>query len=163
MVAGGVGLPPLYFLARETINSGYSAKKIVFISGARSKEEHFGGGKLAELGTDLRICTDDGSSGEKGTSLDLFEKIINGDNDIVYACGPTPMLAKLDSIMQNKNMRGYLSLETLMPCGMGICSGCAVKTKPSPNRGPTDDKRDYHLQRVCVDGPVFESGKVIWE
>ena len=72
------------------------------------------------------------------------------------------MLEKIDKILIDKNIDGHLSLEQLMPCGYGICSGCAVKVNPPVDRGETDDSRDFQLKRVCVDGPVFKSGEVIW-
>jgi dihydroorotate dehydrogenase electron transfer subunit len=72
------------------------------------------------------------------------------------------MLSKVDQILTQKNISGFLSLEQLMPCGYGICSGCAVKVSPAKDRGETDDKRDYHLKRVCVEGPVFKAGEVMW-
>lgn len=164
MAGGGVGVPPLYFLSKESIANGYSAEKITFISGARTKDEHFDDGKVAALGADLRICTDDGSLGTEGTVVDILQSEIRKKrNNMVYACGPSAMLEKIDNILIERKIPGLLSLEALMPCGMGICSGCAVKTRPSKDRGPTDDRREYHLKRVCVDGPVFGIGEVIWK
>jgi dihydroorotate dehydrogenase electron transfer subunit len=163
MAGGGVGMPPLYFLASNSVNNGYPAERIVFISGARTKDDLFDDGGLARLGTTLRICTDDGSAGEKGTVVDLLQKEMQtGGEAVIFACGPTAMLAKVDRMLVERRMRGFLSLEALMPCGYGICSGCAVRVKPPADRGPTDDNRDFHLKRVCVDGPVFEPGEVIW-
>ncbi len=164
MAAGGVGLPPLYFLSRVSVENGYPAEMITFISGARTKKELFEDGNLAGLNMKLITCTDDGSAGSKGTVVDILQSELADDPErTVYACGPGGMLKKIDMIIMAKRLRGYLSLEELMPCGYGICSGCAVKTRPAENRGSTDDNRDYHLKRVCVDGPVFNSGEVIWD
>lgn len=163
MAAGGVGMPPLFFLANVSVDKGYPADRIVFISGARTKDNLLADRGLTDLGTNLRICTDDGSMGEKGTVVDLLEKEIQTDGEaVIYACGPTAMLARIDMTLVERKMRGFLSLEALMPCGYGICSGCAVRVRPPVDRGPIDDNRDYHLKRVCVDGPVFRSGEVIW-
>jgi len=161
MAGGGIGMPPLYFLAAQSIRDGFPAQNITFISGARSKKDHFDDGGLAELGVNLIICTDDGSYGVKGTVVDILEKDMEKKR-IVYACGPGGMLERIDAILTKNKIPGLLSLEALMPCGYGICSGCAVKTIPSANRGPTDDNCDFHLKRVCVDGPVFGAGEVIW-
>jgi dihydroorotate dehydrogenase electron transfer subunit len=99
-----------------------------------------------------------------GTVVDLLEKKLENAGDrIVYACGPMAMLKKIDRILVESGTSGFLSLEALMPCGYGICSGCAIKVVPPEDRGPTDDNRKYHLQRVCVEGPVFEAGEVIWQ
>jgi dihydroorotate dehydrogenase electron transfer subunit len=164
MAAGGVGMPPLFFLARRSIQNGYPAERITFISGARSEDDLFKDIGLSELGIDLHVCTDDGSFGTRGTVVDLLEKRLKSSRDqIVYACGPMAMLEKIDRMLVAEDMSGFLSLEALMPCGYGICSGCAVRVIPSEDRGPTDDNREYHLQRVCVEGPVFESGEVIWQ
>lgn len=163
MAAGGVGMPPLYFLASVSVNDGYPADRIVFISGAKTKDALFDDGGLQRLGTILRICTDDGSTGEKGTVVDLLEKEVqSGGKAVIFACGPTAMLARIDRMLVEKKMTGFLSLEALMPCGYGICSGCAVRVVPPADRDPTDDDCDYHLKRVCTEGPVFGSGEVIW-
>jgi dihydroorotate dehydrogenase electron transfer subunit len=164
MAAGGVGMPPLYFLAKTSVTDGFSPGRITFISGARTKEDLFDDGGLSKLDLDSRICTDDASFGSPGTVVDLLEtELKKVSPDAVYSCGPSAMLEKIDHILRRRKIRGYLSLEALMPCGIGICSGCAVRTTPDVDRGPTDDGRDYHLRRVCREGPVFESGRVIWE
>ncbi len=164
MAAGGVGMPPVFFLAKRSIQNGYPAERITFISGARNKDGLFNDAELSELGIDLHSCTDDGSFGVMGTVVDLLEKKLENAGDrIVYACGPMAMLEKIDRILIESGISGFLSLEALMPCGYGICSGCAIKVVPPEDRGPTDDDRKYHLQRVCVEGPVFEAGEVIWQ
>ncbi len=164
MAAGGVGMPPLFYLAKRSIQNGYPAERITFISGARTKDGLFNDVELSKLGIDLHSCTDDGSFGARGTVVDLLEKELENAGDrIVYACGPMAMLEKIDGMLVAEEMSGFLSLEALMPCGYGICGGCAVKVTPPKDRGPTDDNREYHLQRVCVEGPVFETGEVIWQ
>ncbi len=164
MAAGGVGMPPVFFLAKRSIQNGYPAERITFISGARTKDGLFNDTELSELGIDLHSCTDDGSFGVIGTVVDLLEKKLENAGDrIVYACGPMAMLEKIDRILVESGISGFLSLEALMPCGYGICSGCAIKVVPPEDRGPTDDNRKYHLQRVCVEGPVFNAGEVIWQ
>jgi dihydroorotate dehydrogenase electron transfer subunit len=164
LVAGGVGLPPLYFFARRAISKGLDPQRIVFIAGARTASDFFENKRLLELGVNLHLCTDDGSLGIKGTAVDVFSSLMKQFRDgQIYSCGPTPMLNKIDSVSRSLNINGYLSLEALMPCGFGICSGCAVKTYPPGQSGPTDDNRDYHLKRVCCEGPVFQIGEVIWD
>jgi dihydroorotate dehydrogenase electron transfer subunit len=163
MAAGGIGFPPLYFLAKKSIESGFLANRITFISGAKSRADQLKEPGFYKLGMNLIVCTDDGSEGFKGHVVEFLEQNLDTfTNPSVYACGPSAMLQAADILLTKLNLSGYLSLEALMPCGYGICSGCAVKVFPSPDRGPTDDKRDYHLKRVCVDGPVFRTGEVIW-
>lgn len=164
MAAGGVGLPPLYLLAKSLIEEGFPLESILFISGARKKTELFDCAELRRLNTELVVCTDDGSAGEKGTVVEILENMLgNDEKPKVYACGPSGMLKKIDRMLVEKDIPGFLSLEELMPCGYGICSGCAVRVHPSAERGKTDDNRDYHLKRICVEGPVFKAGEVIWE
>ena len=163
-VAGGVGLPPLHFLAKKSIANGINPQSIIFIAGARTKNDFFEQENLSGLGVKLLMTTDDGSLGAAGTATDIFVEILKEEeNPCVYSCGPTAMLSKVDSILKLAKKRGFLSLEALMPCGYGICSGCAVKTYPPADVGPTDDRRNFRLKRVCCDGPVFNSGEVIWD
>ncbi len=163
MAAGGIGFPPLYFLAKHSIDSGYPAENITFVSGAKSRSELLRERDLNKLGMKLVICTDDGSEGYKGHVVNFLEQnLAHHANPVVYACGPSAMLQAADNLLIERKIRGHLSLEALMPCGYGICSGCAVKTYPDPDSPPTDDNRNYHLKRVCVDGPVFGVGEVIW-
>lgn len=164
MAAGGVGMPPLFLLSKIAIKNGFPSGSIIFISGARSKSELFNSHDLTDLNTGLHICTDDGSAGEKGTVVDILNQLLKSNGDYtVYSCGPAVMLEKVDQILKKKSIPGFLSLEQLMPCGYGICSGCAVKVIPEADRGETDDNRDFHLKRVCVEGPVFRAGEVIWQ
>ena len=81
MAAGGVGMPPLYLLSKQAIENGFPGDSIIFISGARSKAELFDSPELSELNADLRICTDDGSAGEKGTVVDVLNRILNDDDN----------------------------------------------------------------------------------
>jgi dihydroorotate dehydrogenase electron transfer subunit len=163
MAAGGVGLPPLYFLAKKSIKAGFPSQKITFISGAKTRSELLDEKGFLDLGIKPIICTDDGSEGFKGTVVEFLKgNLSNYTKPAFYACGPSAMLEAADKLLLERNLSGYLSLEALMPCGYGICSGCAVKVHPPTDRGPTDDKRDYHLKRVCIDGPVFGVGEVIW-
>ncbi|HBC47072.1 MAG TPA: hypothetical protein DCZ43_08500 [candidate division Zixibacteria bacterium] len=163
MAAGGVGLPPLYFLVKKSIEAGFPAQKITFISGAKTRSELLDERGLFDLGIKPIICTDDGSDGFKGTVVDFLKNnLSNYTKPSFYACGPSAMLEAADKLLLERNLSGYLSLEALMPCGYGVCSGCAVRVHPPIDRGPTDDKRDYHLKRVCIDGPVFGVGEVIW-
>ena len=164
MAAGGVGLPPLFFLSKKAIGNGAISKEIIFIAGAKTESDLLDEKGLYNLGIEVITCTDDGSKGLKGNVVEVLNKMLDSqDNPIIYACGPNAMLKGVDSTLISRGLSGYLSLEALMPCGYGICSGCAVKVFPSKDRGATDDNRDYHLKRVCVDGPIFQSREVMWD
>lgn len=163
LAAGGIGLPPLHFLARRALQNGIPPDGITFIAGAKTKAELLEQEGLFKLGVKVSVCTDDGSAGIKGLVTEIVQRHIDElAHSVVYACGPSGMLQAIDQLLLANKTPGYLSLETLMPCGYGVCSGCAVKVTPPLGRGPTDDNRDYHLKRVCCDGPIFGAGEVIW-
>lgn len=151
MVAGGIGFPPLMFLAESMIKNGHKPKQIYFFYGGRSKDELVERKRLTELGLKLHIVTDDGSAGDKGLVVGPVEKFIkeHADQKIrLFGCGPEKMLRAIDKLGEKYKINGQLALEALMPCGIGICLGCVVALK----------KGGY--ARVCCDGPVFDIGVV---
>jgi len=166
-VAGGVGLPPLQFLAERLLKQGYPGEKLHFYSGAGNSDELFGDSELKALGFDYVSATDDGTIGIKGfitepLAAELMRRRTgdNGFNPVIYGCGPIPMLKKLAEVCYG--MPCYLSLEALMPCGWGVCNGCAVKVIKN-NDQATEDEHGFRLARVCKEGPIFDASEVIWE
>lgn len=159
LVAGGVGAPPLYLLAEEMIQEGVPGKNIIVVNGARRRDllvcqDHF-----AELGVRLLTVTEDGSQGAKGNVTDVLKSLHERDELLkgrcqVYTCGPTPMLKAVSKFSHKHRLPCQVSMETLMPCGLGVCLGCAVKVR-------TEDGFDY--RRACVDGPIFDAAEVLWE
>jgi dihydroorotate dehydrogenase electron transfer subunit len=167
LVAGGVGLPPLHFLSRTLIADGYPGNMLHFYSGARTCEELFADSEMKESSMDYIVATDDGSCGIKGfitepLGLELTRIRTAGvdPHPVIYGCGPSAMLKKVAEICFG--LECYLSLEQLMPCGWGVCHGCAVKVKKKDDT-PTGDGRDFALARVCKEGPVFDASEVLWE
>ena len=154
MVGGGYGVPPLAFLARTILEANPDAK-ITFISGARRADYLVGTEGLAEIGVDARTCTVDGSCGTQGIVTDLLGAILKdraeGVPVQVYTCGPTPMMRAVGEMSIAHGVPCQVSMETFMPCGVGICMGCAVK------------RPDGSFVRGCTEGPVFEAGEVVWE
>lgn len=159
LVAGGVGAPPLYLLAVELVQKGVPRQRVVVVNGARRHDllvcqEHF-----AELGVHLWAVTEDGSLGEKGKVTDILKgfsqrgELFSGRCQL-YACGPTAMLEAVAKFAQKHDLPCQVSLETVMPCGLGVCLGCAVKV-----RAPAG----FDYKRACLDGPVFDSAEVVWE
>jgi len=134
LVAGGMGIAPLYFLA-ETEKD----KDLTTLIGTATEEELLGESEFKTLGKVL-ISTEDGSSGKKGRVTDLLEEIEKPE--IIIACGPVPMLEAIQKYAIKNNIPCQMSLECHMACGMGICFGCAVKS----GKG---------YKYVCKDGPVF--------
>lgn len=167
LVAGGVGLPPLHFLCETLLKNGCPAEYIHFFSGAGCADDLFADEEIKSLGVNYILTTDDGSAGVKGfITKPLEEKIaefINTDisqRPIIYSCGPMPMLKKIAEICSG--FECYVSLEQLMPCGWGVCNGCAVKVV-NRNNSAVEDERGFRLARVCKEGPIFEASEILWE
>ncbi|HPZ43787.1 MAG TPA: dihydroorotate dehydrogenase electron transfer subunit [Bacillota bacterium] len=215
VVAGGIGIAPLYFLLQETGARGQSA--LVFW-GTSTKEQFFRPARpvwdlkgtkgrylsivqeIRAQGHQIVLATDDGSAGFHGTVTDLFERYLNnpsGREEIlslygeasttsgqiktdreagggpgaglnfyqnpesetfarVYGCGPGVMMKELCRIIGTHKIPGEISLEERMGCGVGACLACACKTREG-------DQGGFRYSRVCVEGPVFPAGEVIWD
>lgn len=139
LIGGGVGVPPMYMLAKKLIESG---QKPTVILGFNTKEEIFFEEEFRALGCDVRVTTVDGSYGIKGFVTDAFP-----DNyDYFYTCGPMPMFKAIENTAKTS---GQNSFEERMGCGFGACMGCSCKTK-------------YGNKRICKDGPVLEREEIIW-
>lgn len=151
LVAGGMGLPPILFMANEL--SGIKDVKVDFIYGAANNHDLFFAHKIEETGVKLRISTEDGSIGKKGLVTDVLSSIIEGKSkpDAVFACGPHGMLQAVHNIAINNDIPCNISLEARMACGTGVCLGCAIKA--------TGDR----YLKVCDDGPVFDSATIFGE
>ena len=143
LMGGGIGVPPLLQTAKELKTLGEAAS-VVSVLGYRDSQtflrEDF------EKAAELVIATEDGSLGTKGNVIDAI-KANSLKADVIYACGPMPMLKAL---YKGLSADGQFSLEERMGCGFGACMGCSIKTK-------TGNKR------VCKDGPVFRKEDLLWE
>ncbi|HOE63900.1 MAG TPA: dihydroorotate dehydrogenase electron transfer subunit [Candidatus Sumerlaeota bacterium] len=144
LVAGGAGIAPLHFLGRRLRESGFD---VHLIYGVRTRKEAVAAIDLVRVSTRLTIVTEDGSLGERGLATDFINKKTLGDR-AVYACGPEPMLAALQTKLAAMGKSAQFSLESRMACGAGACQGCAIATQSG-------------YQRVCADGPVFDSDKIL--
>lgn len=151
LVGGGVGVPPLWALARALRQGG---SEVVALIGARTKAGLLGRQELAALGAEVRVATDDGSLGHPGAVTDL---LAGAGAERIYACGPEPMLRAVQAHAARTGIgETYLSLEAPMACGYGVCLGCAVeRQKPDPELGAYGA-----YARVCRDGPVFRWDEV---
>ena len=138
LVGGGVGVPPLYFLAKELLKKG---KNVSVTLGFNTASEVFYEDEFRELGCEVALTTVDGSRGAKG----FVTAAIPAFADRLYACGPLPMLKAL----MKTDIPGEMSLEERMGCGFGACMGCSIQTVSGP-------------RRVCKDGPVFKKEELLW-
>lgn len=146
LMGGGIGVPPILELAKEM----NCAKKQIVV-GYRDKETFLR--REFEQAGEVYISTEDGSVGTKGNVMDAIREN-RLEADIVYACGPTPMLRAIKSFAEQNGIECYLSLEERMACGIGACLACVCKTKE------IDGHSHVHNKRICKDGPVFLSTEV---
>jgi len=152
LVAGGVGFPPLLYLAEEMISKGHDPKKIEFFYGGRSRQDILEAARIKKLGLNFHPVTEDGSLGEKGLITRPVERFFiepSSQKLRIFSCGPEGMLKAVDELGLKYKIPGQLSLEAPMPCGIGICLGCVVPLRAGGHA------------RVCKEGPVFEIGEVI--
>ncbi len=150
LVAGGIGIPPMVQLAKK-LRENYPQIKITAVVGYRDKNT-FLVDELSKYG-EVVIATDDGSLGVKGNVIDAIkEKAVAGE--VIYACGPTPMLRGLKAYAEETGIEAQISLEEKMACGIGACLACVCKTKE------VDHHSHVHNTRICKDGPVFDSREV---
>lgn len=142
LVGGGVGVPPLYGLARQLLAAG---KPVSVVLGFNTAAEIFYEEEFRQAGCDVTVATVDGSRGVRGFVTTAIAQT-GIDFDYFYACGPLPMLRALCETVEQD---GQLSFEERMGCGFGACMGCSCKTK-------------YGNKRICKEGPVLEKGEIIW-
>lgn len=142
LVGGGVGVPPLYKLAKELLAAGLPVQVVL---GFNSAEEVFYEQEFRALGCEVCVATADGSAGTKGFVTTALAEC-RPDFDYFYACGPLPMLKALCDLVPQD---GQLSFEERMGCGFGGCMGCSCKTQ-------------YGYKRICKEGPVLTKEEIIW-
>lgn len=141
LIGGGVGVPPLYMLAKKLIEKG---KKVSVILGFNTKEEIFYENEFKALGANVYVTTVDGSYGTKGFVTNVLETL---DYSYFYTCGPEPMLK---AVFNTSKTSGQFSFEERMGCGFGACMGCSCKTV-------TGNKR------ICKEGPVLFKEDILWQ
>ena len=141
LLGGGVGVPPMYLLAKKLLAEG---KKVSVILGFNTKSEVFYEKEFLDLGADVTVTTVDGSYGLKGFVTDALK---NMDYTYFYTCGPEPMLK---AVYKASKSSGQMSFEKRMGCGFGACMGCSCKTITG-------------YKRICKEGPVMEKEEILWE
>ena len=146
LIGGGIGIPPMLELAKRL------PCEVTIVAGYRSRDNMFLVKELESNG-ELIIASDDGSVGTHGTVIDaVCEHGVKAD--VIFACGPKPMLKGVKNLGEKMGVPAYISMEERMACGVGACLGCVCKT------GSVDEHSKVNNKRVCVDGPVFLATEV---
>ena len=151
LVGGGVGLAPLYYLAKELKNRG---EKVRLFAGGRNRDDILCITEFERLGVETYVATDDGTLGERGFVTQVLEPHL-APGTRIFACGPTPMLNAVAKMAQKSGVPCQVSMEAYMACGVGACLGCVMK-----GANHTEETPDYRC--VCKDGPVFDSFELQW-
>ena len=141
LLGGGVGVPPMYLLAKKLIAEG---KQVAVVLGFNTAEEVFYENEFKTLGANVTVTTVDGSYGIKGFVTDALQNL---DYTYFYTCGPEPMLK---AVYRATNTSGQMSFEKRMGCGFGACMGCSCKTITG-------------YKRICKEGPVMRKEEILWE
>ncbi len=141
LIGGGVGVPPMYLLAKRLLSQG---KKVKVILGFNTVTEVFFMQEFQALGAQVTVTTVDGSCGVKGFVTDALKDM---DYTYFYTCGPEPMLR---AVYKASKTSGQMSFEKRMGCGFGACMGCSCKTITG-------------YKRICKEGPVMKKEEILWE
>lgn len=178
LVAGGIGIAPLYFFLQTLAGAGNfpdvllgarTAEELLLVrevqelvNGGVRKEQLKNGrpdsidGSLCPSPGRVMVATDDGSCGHRGPVTDLLARLLAEKKvEMVYACGPVAMLRSVSLLIEQFGVAGELSLEERMGCGIGACLACVCKTRQ-------ENGQDFSYRRVCLEGPVFKASEVIW-
>ncbi len=147
VIGGGLGIPPLLELTRQL-----KGRTEVFLGFSKRP---FLTDEFEQLGIVVRVATQDGGKGYQGNVMELLENT-TPDGDMIFACGPHPMLHSVAVWAEQHNIPSQLSMEERMACGLGTCLGCTVKVRRT-------NAKDWEYLRVCKDGPVFWGSEVIWD
>lgn len=145
LLAGGIGIAPLTFLAQQAIGQ---EKSVTLLLGASTANQLYPQQALPG-GIQTIVTTEDGSAGKKGMITDILPDFIDWA-DQIYACGPLAMYQTIATQKQHMEKPIQLSLEVRMGCGLGACYGCSIKTR-------------HGMKQVCRDGPVFNLEEIVWQ
>ena len=148
LIGGGIGVPPMLQLAKEMKDAGENFQIVMGYRDAGT----FLLDEFKEQGESF-VATEDGSVGTKGNVLDAIREN-HLDADVIYACGPTPMLRALKAYAEEQNMTCYVSMEERMACGIGACLACVC------NSTEKDAHSNVKNKRICKEGPVFNAKEV---
>ena len=149
LMGGGISIPPILQLAKELQTAG--SEEVNIVAGYRNSDL-FLSEDLKQYGR-LFVATEDGSAGSKGNVMNAIEEN-DLKGEVIFACGPMPMLRAIKKFAEENEIEAYISLEERMACGVGACLGCVCKTVHK------DEHSQVNNARICTDGPVFDAKEV---
>jgi dihydroorotate dehydrogenase electron transfer subunit len=161
VLAGGIGFASIHFLLVHLL--GRQTAPTTLLYGVRSHEELIPMETLDKKGLLMRVATEDGQQGVKGTVIDLLSMALPRKEELAtatiesFVCGPLAMLRAVADRMKGLGMRAQFSMESRMACGYGVCQGCVI-----PFKGD-DDPKQIKYRKVCTEGPVFAAEEICWE
>lgn len=171
LVAGGIGYTPFLAVSKEATGAAEYARhlqkrpnspQIKLLFGVRNREYIPSDlSRFSDLGVNIAVSSDDGSIGQRGLVSDLLERELDGtvpEDTVVFCCGPEPLMAKTADLCLMRGVECYVSLETPMACGLGLCYSCVARI-----RGGDPQSQEWDYRRVCVEGPVFEASRVVFD
>ncbi len=154
LVGGGIGVAPLMYLGAWLVEKGIAPSDIRVLIGGRNRDDVLCQDRFRDMGMEVLVATDDGSLGDKGRVTVSMERAMAGRKpQMVYTCGPHPMLHAVAHLCEAMDVACQVSVETLMACGVCACLGCAVEKRE-------DDGSYMH---VCKNGPVFDARDLAWK
>lgn len=181
LVGGGVGIPPMLYLASELVGQraiafcGATTRDLLSLTitadapppGNESIDPLYNIAEFARHGIPAVISTDDGSYGYRGFVTQSLERYLDkfdvrGAMAVIYVCGPEVMMKRVADIAIARDIPCQVAVERAMACGMGTCQSCCIKVKkPDPAMAPLPGS-DWCYRLACTDGPVFEAGQLLW-
>lgn len=151
LVAGGIGVAPLVFLSQVMMDKGISTNQCEAFIGGRTSTDLAGVDRLEALNLKVHTVTEDGSTGNTGLVTDRVLQIMALRRpDMIYTCGPWPMLAAMADIAEKNSIPCQVALETMMGCGMGVCLSCVVPARNSSTP----------FRHACTEGPVMDARRI---
>jgi dihydroorotate dehydrogenase electron transfer subunit len=159
LIGGGIGATPIFFLADELRNEGH---RVDVILGARTVGLLLNPIEVRRVASVSVTTTDDGSAGEQGLVTDVLpETMERCGTEVIYACGPHPMLAAVSRVAVEHKVPVQVAVEELMACGYGVCMTCVMPLRRKKKRDETPEDAIVYA-RSCTEGPVFNGAHVIW-
>ncbi len=153
LVGGGIGIAPLYFIAKELTDLG---KNCLFLAGFKDSTFYSWERDLIKILRNFKIFTEDGSSGDPGTPVDYIRKNMKDLKKYSFViCGPKEMLKALKDLFSGKKVKALAFMEERMACGLGTCLGCVIRLK--------NENGSFDYRRVCSDGPIFDLMEVMFD